>query len=124
MIPVNATQFSFSDQLVNAAEEVTVLAAQGADTVIHVTNVYFSVILAATGAGVGKFAVEDGSGGERFVEESVETIVNGRTLDFGDWGFELTPNTACVATVDGATTNEATVRVTVTGWVSGNIGGF
>ena len=116
--------FSVTDQPLQAAEEKTLLAAQGDDTVIHVTHVYFSVILAATGA-AGRFAVEDGSGGDRFVEEDADTDGERGDIHFGEeHGFALTPNTALIATVDNAGTNEATVRVTVTGFITGNIGGL
>ena len=94
-----------------ATEEVTVIAAQGIGTVIRVMNVQISVFLAATGSGVGKVALEDGAGGTRFFEASAEALIH-YSLDYGEDGFDLTANTALIVTVDAATTNEASVRVT------------
>lgn len=50
-----------TDKAVQAAEEKTLIAAQGANTKIRVLRGFVTVELAATGAGVGNVALEDRS---------------------------------------------------------------
>ena len=111
--------FSATAQVLQGTEAVTLLAAQGVGTRIHVQKLTYSIILAATGAGVGKLAVEDSDGGDRFVEVDAEATQPPRTLDYGDFGFQLGDNNALIITVDAATTNEATARVTAVGYITG-----
>lgn len=98
--------------LVNTtAEDATIIAAQGVGTVIRVQKVFIAVTLAATGGG-GFVGLEDGVGGTRFVNISAAAL-GVYPIDFGDEGFPLTANVLLNATVDGATTNEATATVTI-----------
>jgi len=105
--------------LVNStAEEATLIAAQGAGTIIRVTQVTVTIFLAATGSGAGLLALEDGSGGTRFINMDAEAVKE-VSFDFGEAGFPLTANTALIATVDAAATNEASASVSVVGFVVG-----
>ena len=112
----NTLKVNGTGQAVNStAEEVTLIAAPGAGKRIYVQNVVINIILAATGA-TGMLALEDGSGGTRFIEASADAL-GGFCIDFGSPGYPLSLNTLLNLTVDGAGTNEATVRATVTGIV-------
>ena len=111
-----ANRVSGTGQAANStAEEVTLIAAPGAGKRIYVQKLFIGVILAATGGG-GITAIEDGSGGTRIVEIS-SAAVGVYVVNFGEPGYPLSLNTLLNLTVDGATTNEATARVTVTGIV-------
>ena len=100
---------------VEATEEGTVIATQGATKVMRITHVVVSVYLAATGGG-GQVALEDGSGGTRFFVADADAV-GVYVLDFGELGYPLTANTLLNLTVDGAVTNQASARATAVGIV-------
>ena len=99
-----------TDKPVNGAVDKTIVAAQGADTVIRVMKVLIAVTVAATVAG-GEVALEDGAGGTRFVEIDADAV-GAYMIDFGEDGYPLTSNTLLNATVDGSAGNQASARVT------------
>jgi len=94
-----------------ATEDVTIIAAQGAGNALRITKAVISVTLAATGGG-GLVALEDGVGGTRIFEADAD-LAGVYPLDFGEIGYPLTANTLLNLTVDGAVTNQATARVSV-----------
>lgn len=85
--------------------DATIIAAQGANTVIRIKKAVISVVTAATGGG-GAATLEDGAGGTRIVSVP-GAAVGVHVIDFGDEGYPLTANTLLNLTVDGATTTEA-----------------
>ena len=106
-----------TDKPVNGAVDKTIIGAPGAGKVIRVTRVLIAVTVVATGGG-GEVALEDGAGGTRFFEADADAL-GVYMVDFGDDGYPLTANTLLNATVDGAATNQASARVTATGFVVG-----
>ncbi len=100
-----------TDVPLQAAEDKTIIPAQGAGKVIRVQKVFIAITLAATG-GLGFVGLEDGAGGTRFVNISASAL-GVFSINFGEDGFPLSENTLLNATVDGAVTNEATATVTV-----------
>ena len=109
----SAEQWSASATALQATEEVTVQAAPGAGRRLYVQKGYFTVFLGATGGG-GNAALENGAGGTR-IFECLASAAGHFPLDLGKPCFLLDVNPALIVTVDGATTNEASVRVTLSG---------
>lgn len=85
--------------------DATIIAAQGANTIVRLKKAVISVVTAATGGG-GFATLEDGVGGSRLVSVPA-SAVGVHHIDFGEEGYPLTTNTLLNLTVDGATTNEA-----------------
>lgn len=100
-----------TDFPVEGAENKTIIAAQGAGTVIRVQKVFIGVTLAGTG-NTSHVALEDGLNGTKFVDINADAV-GSHTIDFGEVGFPLTANTLLNATSDQAGTNQASARVTV-----------
>ena len=101
---------------VDGAVDATVIAAQGADTIIRVQKAVISVFVAGADSG-GQVALEDGVGGTRFFVADADAV-GVFSVDFGDEGFPLTANTLLNVTVDGDGTTEASARVTAVGKVA------
>jgi len=105
-----------TDFPVNGAVDKTIIAAQGAGTVIRVQKVFIGVVVAGTG-NTAHVALEDGAGGAKFVDINADAV-GSHSVDFGKVGFPLTANTLLNATVDQAGTNQASARVTVVAQVA------
>jgi len=105
-----------TDFPIEGAEDKTIIAAQGAGTVIRVQKVFIGVVVAGTG-NTAHVALEDGAGGAKFVDINADAV-GSYFIDFGDVGYPLTANTLLNATVDQAGTNQASARVTVIARVS------
>lgn len=71
-----------------------------------------NVTVAATGGG-GKVALEDAAGGT-VIWQADANAVAGHRIDFGPLGYPLTAGNALNLTVDGAVTNQASARATIT----------
>ena len=106
-----------TDKPVNGAADKTIIAAQGAGTVIRVMKAVIAVTVAAVGGG-GEVALEDAAGGTRFFEADAD-VVGVYSIDFGDDGYPLTANTLLNATMDGAVTTQASARITAIARVPG-----
>lgn len=117
MYPGQAQWSSGTGEPANGAVDKTILAAPGANRILHVTNVVISVTVAAVGGG-GEVALEDGAGGTRFFEADADAL-GVYVLNYGEFGYPLTANTLLNATVDGAATTQATATVTAVGWIAG-----
>lgn len=81
----------------------SVIAAQGAGTVIRITRGVVAVTLAATGA-TGLVRICDGT---TTIQQWDANAVGGFIFDYGDVGYPLTANTAFQVIVSGAGTNQA-----------------
>jgi len=103
-----------SATVTEAAQNSTVIAAQGAGTRLRIRKAMLTVTLAATGAGGGLVKLEDGSGGEALFTADADAV-GFFPIDFGEDGFDLTANTVLNLTVDSAATNEATAFCTAIG---------
>ena len=109
-----AQVFSATAQALEGTENVTVQGAPGTGKRLWIQKGYIIVLVAATGAGGGEVALEDGSGGTRFIEADADAV-GYHPFDFGEPGFPLALDTLLNLTVDQAATNEATARVVVVG---------
>lgn len=96
--------------------DATVIAAQGANTVLRLTKAVISVTTAATGGG-GAVTLENGVGGTRLVSVP-GAAVGVHVIDFGDDGYPLSANTLLNLTVDGATTTEANATCAALAYVT------
>lgn len=94
----------------------TVIAAQGANTVVRLLKATVTVRTAATGGG-GEVALEDGAGGTRFFVADADAV-GVYNLDFEPAGYPLTANTLLNLTVDGGATTEANARCTAIAYVA------
>ncbi len=106
-------KWNASVEALQATENVTIQVAPGVGKTLYVQKGTVDIILAATGGG-GRAALENGVNGTRIVDVDASALGH-FAFDFGDPGMPLSANTLFNVTVDGATTNEATAHVTVTG---------
>lgn len=97
------SQLNGTASVTNAAGTATIIAAQGAGTVLRVTRGTISVTLAATGA-TGLIRLCDGS---TTIMQWDANATGGYPFNFGDSGYPLTANTALVLIASGAGTNQA-----------------
>lgn len=105
---------SGTEKPIQGAADKTVIAAPGIGKRIYVRSVAIAVTVAAAAAG-GEVALEDGVGGTRFIEIDADAV-GAWYFEFNEPGYPLSLNTLLNATVDGSSGNQASARVTVTGY--------
>lgn len=99
----NLKQVNGTASVTTGAATATIIAAQGAGTVLRVTRGVVSVTFAATGA-TGLIRLCDGT---TTIMQWDANAVMSAAFDFGDAGYPLTANTALALIVSGAGTNQA-----------------